>query len=287
MQIECEGRDNGKLEFMSDEEFRNLSSLIHRELGILIRGEKKFTLHTKLAHRLAILGMRTYTDYIGLVSSSEEEFGALVAEITNNETFFQRENNHYLAFMNFLPSIKRRLQAEGKNRLSVLSCGCSSGEELYNICIVLMESGLFAWNWELNLTGIDVDTNAIRKAKKGIYSANSFRLMKEDEDFLKKHFYSDEKGYRVRKLYRDLVRFRHGNLMNPSAFEGLEELDAIFCRNVFIYMSDEALAKIARNFHSCLHRDGYLFIGSSESMIGKTDLFAPEYRDGIVIYRKK
>lgn len=287
MQIECESHENGKLRFMSDEEFINLSSLIHRELGILIRGERKYTLHTKLAHRLAILGVKSYTDYIDLVSNSEEEFTILTTEITNNETFFQREKNQYTAFSNFLPAMKRRLQSMGKNRVSVLSCGCSTGEELYNLCIILMESGHFAWNWELSLTGIDVDKTAIKKAKKGIYGTNSFRLMKEDEEFMKKHFYADEKGHRIRSIYKNTVRFRHGNLMCQSSFDGLEELDAIFCRNVFIYMSDEAIARIARNFHSCLHDEGYLFIGSSESLIGKTDLFAPEYRDGIVVYRKR
>jgi chemotaxis methyl-accepting protein methylase len=51
-------------------------------------------------------------------------------------------------------------------------------------------------------------------------------------------------------------------------------------------MSDDAIERIAENFHRHLREEGYLFIGSSESLMNKTDLFIPECRDGVIVYVK-
>ena len=64
-------------------------------------------------------------------------------------------------------------------------------------------------------------------------------------------------------------------------------MDVIFCRNVLIYMSDEAIEKTILNLYNCLTDcGGYLIVGSAESLIQKTDLFSPEYTNGIIVYKK-
>jgi chemotaxis protein methyltransferase CheR len=82
------------------------------------------------------------------------------------------------------------------------------------------------------------------------------------------------------------VEFRHANILDRQTFEGFDSVDVIFCRNVLIYMSDDAIEKIVKNFHECISDRGYLFIGSSESLIQKTNLFLPEHINGVIVYRK-
>jgi chemotaxis protein methyltransferase CheR len=82
------------------------------------------------------------------------------------------------------------------------------------------------------------------------------------------------------------VEFKLGNILERNTCEGIGPIDVIFCRNVLIYMSDKAIIKLAGNFYDSLSDTGYLFIGSSESLIQKTNLFVPEYKNGIIVYRK-
>ncbi len=272
---------------MTEQEFENLSGLIHSEFGILIRDGRMLSLHAKLAHRLSILGLASYSEYIDyLKDNRDKEIFNLASHITNNETFFLREANQYEALPAFLQEIKRHRQAAGQNIVHIISAGCSTGEEIYNLNIVNFESGLFAWNWKVALTGIDIDMPALKRAGKAVFGRNSFRNGM-DEEFKRKYFHASDSGYRLKATYRANVAFRHGNILAPETFSGLEKADAIFCRNVFIYMSDEAIARAARNFHAALNDWGCLFVGSSETLIRKTGLFTPEYRDGVVVYRKQ
>lgn len=273
--------------FMTIEEYNLFKDLIHREFGIEMKGDKRLTLHTKLAHRLAILDLPTYRDYFDMIvndSSGEELFG-LISHISNNETYFQREISRIAIFTGLLNDIKRDKQKKNENSITILSAGCSTGEEAYTLNIMLMESGLFAWGWQMNVIGVDVSRRALKKAVNAVYTKNSFRALNGNGEFSQKYF--DRKGdlYVLKKPYRSNVEFRHGNIMDPD-FLGAETVDAIFCRNVLIYMSDDAIKRIARNLYRHLPDEGYLFIGSSESLLNKTDLFVPEYREGVIVYRK-
>ncbi len=273
---------------MTEEEFSLFRRLVEGEFGIVIKGDKRLTLHTKLAHRLQILGLASYTDYYSLIMSqaSRDELYSFIAHITNNETYFQRETAKMGIFGRLLNEIKRAKQKKGLNRITVLSAGCSSGEEAYTLNIMLMESGLFTWGWEVKVIGIDVNRNALRKAEKASYTKNSFRLLNGNEEFARKYFELKDGVYVLKGPYRSSVEFRHGNLLDTRAFDGIGPVDVIFCRNVFIYMNDRAIRRVAENFHRHLADEGYLFIGSSESLLNKTNLFITEHREGNILYRK-
>lgn len=279
---------NGSDPLMSEEEYRLFKNLIYSEFGIVLKGDKRLTLRTKLSHRLSILGVTSYRDYYDLVVSgeSEEELSNLISHITNNETYFMRETERIGLFTSILTDVKRSKQKKNENRISILSAGCSTGEEVYTLNIMLMESGLFAWGWEVDVTGLDVNRNAIKKAKNAAYTRNSFRGLNGNEEFSRKYFDRKDGLYVLKKPYRQNVQFRRGNILDPRSFEGMDGVDVIFCRNVFIYMSDEAVKGITEIFYRHISDEGYLFIGSSESLLSKTDLFIPEYRKGVIVYRK-
>lgn len=273
---------------MVEEEFGLFRELIGNEFGIEIKGDKRLTFHTKLSHRLTILGLKSYKDYYDLIISdpSQEELYRLISHITNNETYFQREKDRVPVFTSLLSDIKKCKQVKNQKRVNILSAGCSSGEEVYTLNIALMESGLLAWGWEVNFLGVDADKIALRKAEAATYTRNSFRAVGDNEGFLEKYFHKKDGSFILKKPYRSNVRFKHTNIMKPGFLSEAGAFDVIFWRNVLIYMSDKAIARAAENLYNHLEEDGYLVIGSSESLLNKTELFVPEHRNGVIVYRK-
>lgn len=274
---------------MNDEEFELLRGLVSREIGIVLKGAKRSILTTKVAQRLGVLKLATYQDYCSFIVSDQarEELYLLASHITNNETYFFRETQQLDSFGNLLRDIKAEKQKMGSNVIRILSLGSSTGEEAYTMNIILHESGLFVWDWDIKITGIDIDRNALRKAADAVYSQNSFRMVSEEDDRVRKNFTREHNQFVLKRHLTRNVGFRQGNLLTKEAYAGLENTDVVFCRNVLIYMNDDAIKKIAGNLHGVLSDRGYLFVGASESLIEKTKLFCPETLYGTTVYRKK
>jgi chemotaxis protein methyltransferase CheR len=282
-------KENGKGDSaMGDEEYALFKKLLDREFGIVLRGDRRLTLHAKLSHRLAALGIASYRDYYDVVASgsSREELFHFISHITNNETYFMRETERLTLFTSLLNEVKRNRQKKNQNKVTIFSAGCSTGEEVYTLNIMLMESGLFAWGWDVRIIGVDVNTRALKRARSAAYTKNSFRALNGNEEFSQKYFDKKDGLYVLKTPYRSHVEFRRGNILDPRSLDGVDDIDILFCRNVFIYMSDDAMRRIAENFYHHIADEGYLFIGSSESLLNKTELFIPEYREGSIIYRK-
>lgn len=274
--------------FMEEGEYQLLTDLIRREFGILVKGDKRMTLHSRISHRLALLDLKNYTEYCTFLSSDAtgQELHTLASHITNNETYFFREKSQLDVFPELLVDIKRERARKGQNTVRILSLASSTGEEVYSLNIILQESGLFLWGWDVSVTGVDIDRSAIRRARDASYPASSFRAVNGNAKLIQKYFSVSEDRYLLKKGVMQNVSFRQGNLLDPASFDGLEDADIIFCRNVLMYMSDEGIDKIVANMHRCLSDSGYLFVGSSESLIQRTNLFVPEYRGGVIVYRK-
>jgi len=189
-------------------------------------------------------------------------------------------------FSRLLAGLKQEKEKMGQHTLRLLSLASSSGEEAYTLNIIIQESGLFDGNWDVRITGVDMDRNALEKARSACYTKNSFKIPEGDNDIAKKYFTAEEAFFALREPYTNNTEFRYGNITSSSSFEGLDIMDVIFCRNVLISMTENAFGKIIRNCYRTLSDAGYLFVGSSESLIRRTDLFVPEYKDDIVVYRK-
>jgi chemotaxis protein methyltransferase CheR len=93
--------------------------------------------------------------------------------------------------------------------------------------------------------------------------------------------------WRVRPDLQSRVRYSVANLMNAGEIAGMAAADVIFCRNVFIYFSDVAIARTVESFARYIHAPGYLFVGSSESLIRATADFALEDIDDAFVYVKE
>jgi chemotaxis protein methyltransferase CheR len=215
---------------------------------------------------------------IGGAINSRGELTLLASRISNKETYFFREMPQLEVSMELL-----RDMLKNRDSLKVLCLGCSTGEEVYTLSILIHEKGLLFPSKEIKLTGIDIDQRAIRKAIEGRYTANSLRSKDIPVD---KYFIRDERFFRIKDPYKRIVEFRQGNILDSNTFVEFLNVDMVFCRNVFIYMTEEAILKVLKNIHRVLCKRGYLIIGSAESITYRTDLFEPVHYNSIVVYRK-
>ena len=150
--------------------------------------------------------------------------------------------------------------------------------------MIMYDSGLFFWNWDVRVTGMDVDHTALEKARRGRLPPQLLPL--HPPGALEKHFVQEPAGRGSRTPIRQLVRFRQGNIVDPASYEGLAPLDVIFCRNVLIYFSDAMILKRGEALPRALAPGGYLFLGHAESLSRITDLFTPIRFQGAMVYQK-
>jgi chemotaxis protein methyltransferase CheR len=273
---------------LSEEEFRLLRDFIHERFGLYFEAPQRASLRARLAGRLASLDLDSFEDYYHYLRFSPQrgaELASMISHLTNNETYFFREQAQLQVFAeHVLRTVKERKAEDGSRRVRVLSAGCSTGEEPYSLAMILYDSGQFFWNWDVQVVGLDVDPAALEKARRGLYFHNSFRAT--SPALLERHFLRQGLGHAVKDPIRRLVLLRQGNLLEPSGYADLAPLDAILCRNVLIYFSDAAIQRAVRHFHELLAPGGFLLLGHAESLARVTDAFTPIRFKGAMTYEK-
>jgi chemotaxis protein methyltransferase CheR len=275
---------------LSEEEFRLLRELIHERFGLYFEDGQRSTLRSRLLGRLASLDLLSFEDYyhyLRFAPRRQEELQRMVCHLTNNETYFFRELPQLQVFAD--PILRRLKEAKAESAarsLRVMSAGCSTGEEAHTLAMVVWDSGHFFWNWDVQVVGMDVDTDALEKARRAVYHHNSFRTL--NPAVIERHFVGQPSagGAQVKDPIRRLVQLRHGNLVDPASYEGLSPLDVVFCRNVLIYFSDAMILRVVRSLYDVMAPGGYLFLGHAESLSRITDLFTPIRFQGAMVYQK-
>ena len=177
---------------LSEEEFRLLRDFIHERFGLYFDDNQRGSLRTRLAGRLAqprtSSPSRTTTTTCASAPQRAEEQQRMVSHLTNNETYFFREQPQLQVFADTRAARRsrsaRRRRASGT--LRVLSAGCSTGEEALTLAMIVYDSGQFFWNWDVQVIGLDVDPAALEKARRGVYHQNS--LPGHDAAALERHF---------------------------------------------------------------------------------------------------
>lgn len=274
---------------MQPEEFRLIREFAAAEFGFLIDEGRAAYLAARLQPRLEELRLDSFMEYYTCLKFSlrgNDEFQQLVSILTNNETYFFREDAQLQVLAGqILPLLKEKSLSNGRKRIRIISAGCSSGEEVYTIAMLLLESGHFLWEWDIQVTGIDIDPMMIAKANAGVYSGRAFQAT--PAHFLERYFSREGEMYQVKESLRRITRFEEGNLLRLDHFLEREPAHAIFCRNVFIYFNDDTVRKIVENFADLLEPEGYLFLGHSESLTRISSRYQPLRYPGAIIYRKE
>lgn len=278
---------NDQLIALPDDVFRLLRDFIHNYCGIFFDDGSKFLLERRLNRRLEQHQLKSFSEYYHFLRydrKREDELVVLIDNLTTNETYFFRESAQLRAFTEeILPELQQR-NAERKS-LRIWSAGCSTGEESYTIAMLLLESGDWWRNWQVEIIGSDINQRVLHTARKGVYKKGSHRAT--PPDMLRKYFVEEAKGdFRIADTVRELVSFSYVNLLDPHKTSLIRDLDIIFCRNVIIYFDRDAKKKVIETFYDKLREGGFLLLGHSESLINLSTSFTLRTLKNDMVYQK-
>lgn len=270
---------------MSDDETRLLVEAIQEHCGVTLSINSGFFLERRLSSRLDALGLSSYLDYYQYLRydpAGPREMEELIERITTHETYFFREQYQLEALSEeILPRLATRL--ERSRRIQVWSAGCSTGEEVYTIAMLLLESGLFK-GWNIRVMGSDISRKVLATARAAVYGENSFRTT--SPQLRRKYFVETGGRWTVREDVRSMCSFGQLNLISTERFRVLGPQDVIFCRNVLMYLSQEARHRVVEAFYDRLTPGGYLLLGHSESLLNVTTRFDLAHLQKDLVYRK-
>lgn len=245
---------------LTDNEFDNFRRFILDAAGLSLSPAKKALVSGRLAKRLQVLKLASYSEYFALLKDAQDpdEVQTAIDLLTTNETYFFREPRHF----DFLRSIATAARP-GKPPLRVWSAACSSGEEAYSMAMVLVDclnGGPF------QVTGTDISVRMLRCAHTGHYPEQ--RTQHIPPAYLKRFCLrgmGNQAGtLLVDRSLRQHVSFLQANLNAP--LPDLGSFDVIFLRNVMIYFSIATKREVVGRVLANLKPGGYFCVGHTESL---------------------
>lgn len=241
------------------QDFERIRELIYRRAGIVMADNKREMVYSRLAKRLRLHDMRRFSDYLAYLNGNPdaEEWEAFTNALTTNLTAFFREAHHF-------PVLADEIRRRGSG-IRIWCAGASTGEEPYSLAMTVQET-LGPAAASVKILATDIDTEALAKARQGVYSLESVEKLGEARcrRFFQRGGGSQQGKARVRPELAAMVEYRPLNLVGGSwSLNG--PFDIIFCRNVMIYFDKSTQSDILGRFAGQLKPDGLLFAGHSEN----------------------
>jgi chemotaxis protein methyltransferase CheR len=262
-------------------EFKVFAKYILDISGIALDTGKEYLIETRLNPILDKHNCKSFSELYtkAKLDQSKNLEKQIIDAISTNETYFFRDISPFeLLQHKIIPDLidKRNTASQGKQpvKIRIWSAASSTGQEIYSIAIVLKELYLEPPQYDIKLLGTDISNDAIAKASYGRY--NKFEVARGlTPSRLKKYFNKDGDDYwKIKDEIRAAAGFKKMNLM--ESFSEVGPFDIIFCRNVAIYFTPEDKQKLYEKIAGALAPDGYLLIGSTESLSNETTLFTPQ-----------
>lgn len=258
-------------------DFQRIICILHEVAGIKMPPTNEALVFSRLSRRVRELGLARFADYIEHIEAPQNaaERDEMVAALTTNTTRFFREDYHFETLAGeLLPALLER--ARDGARIRMWSAGCSTGEEPYSIAAVIMQHCPELAACDFRILATDINRRVLASAERGEYSASCAEAV--TPDLVALMFEAAGAGrVRIRPELRSLITFRYMNFMEPWPVTG--PFDAIFCRNVMIYMEEDVQRRVWAGLASVMPPGGHLFIGHSERI-------GPEFKDQLKLVGK-
>jgi chemotaxis protein methyltransferase CheR len=273
-----------------DPVLRQIRDLVYKVSGIYKAEDKLYLLADGCGRRMKQLRVRTAREYWNHLTSQpsrDGELRQLLNEITIGETCLFRSQPQLDALTKVvLPEIVVETAKQITKRLRIWSAGCSTGEESYTLAMSLLEERQrLLKGWTVEILATDLNDRSLEAAKAGVYGDYALR---STTDYFKRKYFSavDENKLQVRPEVKKLITFSRLNLQDDSRMLFMKGMDLIFCCNVLIYFDSASKAKVINHFFSNLNFGGYLFLGTSESLMKLNDQFHLVHFPGTIGYWK-
>jgi chemotaxis protein methyltransferase CheR len=267
--------------------FEDLKTGVKQLLGFDIFQYNDRYLERRLWSRMRRTNLPSYQQYWSLLRESTMEQEKLFDALTINVTEFFRDHQVYTCLQN---DVLPLLLHNDKDRLRIWSAGCADGKEPYSIAMILSEVlGREETLRRVEIIGTDIDRTCLAKAQSGIFESYSGVLQADIEEQLsflnnpEQYVDTDDRWYTLKPWLRHVVSFHDHDLTFGVP---LDHVDIIFCRNVVIYFTKALKERLYQEFYHALNPGGFLFLGMTEILQGKSrELFVP-FNPLCRVYRK-
>ena len=276
---------------ITHEEFVLLREYIQQECGIVVGDEKVYLIESRLARLVVETSSRSFKEFYLKAKSdvTKKLRNKIIDAMTTNETLWFRDSRPWDIVKDVvIPKFIRDFKEGKKRKFFIWSAASSTGQEPYSFAMLLndaleRESGISLANFQI--LGTDISPSALYMAMSGRYNTISMsRGMKPQ--FKQKYFEQQQSVFQIKDTIKRAVIYKKFNLQHP--FTKIPPCDFIFCRNVAIYFSAEFKKELFKKIFDKLDKDGFFFLGSTESLIGYSKNFEQyEYKKGIYYKPKK
>ncbi|WBF66553.1 protein-glutamate O-methyltransferase CheR [Desulfovibrio subterraneus] len=264
-------------------EIELLLEAIYRKYGYDFRNYACAHTKRRLEHRRALEGLSSYAQMMHHIIYDESFFETVLLDLSINVTemfrdpwFYKKVRQSVVPHLHTYPFIK------------VWHAGCSAGQEVYSMGILLEEEGM---RERVQIYATDFNEIVLQKAKDGIYPVDLVREYTSNyqkaggTQSFSDYYTADYSSVVMKHSLRDQVLFSSHNLVTDGVFG---EMNVIFCRNVLIYFNRELQNKVLKLFYDSLCPGGFLCLGSKETLMfseiaDKFEVIADREK----IYRKK
>ncbi|MBF0218568.1 MAG: hypothetical protein HQL49_03430 [Gammaproteobacteria bacterium] len=271
---------------------KRVTRVIASASGLLKAGERDDYLHRCVADFMVVRGEKVLETLLQKAERGEHEaIQALRNALAVNYTYFWREPEHFHILMeHVIISLRKRVDKRGslQPRVHLWSAGCASGEEPWSMAIAAAEAcrvtGLAA---TIEILATDIDTVALADAQQGRYRDHALREL--PNELRERYFHPLRMGsgkiWRVGEALRKMVRYVPNDLLAAQwpVGESGHRFDAIFCRNVMIYLSDSARVHLFEKFSTLLTPDGLLLLSRVEGGMSYADAYFRPCGDAVYL----
>lgn len=236
--------------------------LVNKSYGYDFTNYSRASIQRRILRFIDDAGFKTVAELVNHLQTDKRVFDFFLERVTVNVTEMFRDPEFYKVIREqVLPMIA------SYPIIKIWHAGCSSGEEVFSMAILLHEAGLLNRS---KIHATDINPHNIEKAKKAILP---LEVMKEYvANYIRAGGRSDFASYYtarydnaiIRKDLREKIIFSQHNLVTDQVFN---EFQLIFCRNVMIYFNKQLQNKVIHLFHNSLSTFGYLALGIKESLL--------------------
>ena len=244
-------------------DLKRISELIYEKYNYDFRNYAMSSFKRRVV-RILELKKLTLSNLLTKLTEAPPFINEFIDELTVNVTEMFRDPGFWKVMcQEVLPAIH-----QNKKKFSIWHAGCSSGEEVLTMAVMLEEMGILD---DVTITATDLDANMLERAKLAVYPTKNMSLNEQnytsfggDIAGLRKYYLQENGHVKFDHSLLSNVTFMRHDLVTGDVFDSF---DLILCRNVMIYFNQELQNEVLKKFHESLLPNGYLSIGSKESLI--------------------
>jgi two-component system CheB/CheR fusion protein len=247
-----------------------ISAIIRNQIAHDFSGYKSKTFFRRVQRRMQVVQAPDQASYIERLKDDSKEVRALFRDLLINVTNFFRDGEAFETLREL--AIPKLFEGRGAgDAVRVWVPGCSTGEEVYSLAILLREQmDVLATVPRVQVFATDIDEVALAVARAGRYPEallESVSAVRRDRFFVQ-----DGGSFVLTREIRELCIFSPHSVIRDPPFS---RLDLISCRNLLIYLGPEVQNQVLPTFRYALREGGFLFLGLSESIGKFAEIFEP------------